>query len=181
MDRELLEQQMMELPLYAYAYLDPESLEFSQRIRHICESECPMYGKTWACPPGVGEVEECRKKCLSYNQCLMVGSVAEVEDISNLEMTLATRGEHEALTNQVRDLMRQQGVEPYVLSTEACNICEKCAYLEGKPCRHPERMHPCVESHGINIIPVLEENGLDFQYGSNVVTWFSLLFFREDS
>jgi len=26
---------------------------------------------------------------------------------------------------------------------------------------------------------VLEENGLDFQYGGNIVTWYSLLFFNE--
>jgi hypothetical protein len=38
-------------------------------------------------------------------------------------------------------------------------------------------MHPCVESHGINIIPTLEELGQTFQYGDNVVTWVSLLFF----
>lgn len=39
-------------------------------------------------------------------------------------------------------------------------------------------MHPCVESQGINIIPTLEENGLEFQYGQNVVTWVSLLLFE---
>ena len=38
-------------------------------------------------------------------------------------------------------------------------------------------MHPCVESQGINLIPLLEKFGLDFQYGQNVVTWVSLLFF----
>ena len=38
-------------------------------------------------------------------------------------------------------------------------------------------MHPCVESQGINIIPTLEENGLEFQYGQNTVTWVSLLLF----
>jgi predicted metal-binding protein len=103
----------------------------------------------------------------------------EVADISDLEETLATRGDHENVTNQVRDLMRQQGVEPYVLSTEACAICDRCAYLDGQPCRHPDRMHPCVESHGINILPLLESYGLEFQYGENVVTWFSLLFFNE--
>ena len=75
--------------------------------------------------------------------------------------------------------MREQGVDPYVLSTEACAECERCAYLDGQPCRHPQRMHPCVESHGINILPLLESRGLNFQYGENVVTWFSLLFFNE--
>ena len=177
MDMEKLESGLAELPLLGYFHIDPQSLEFNDRIRWICENECPMYGKTWACPPGTGSVAECEFKCRRYQNCLMVATITEVEDIANLEETLATRPEHEEITNQVRDLMRQQGVEPYVLSTEACAICDHCAYLDGQPCRFPEKMHPCVESHGINIIPTLEENGIEFQFGCNVVTWVSLLFY----
>ena len=177
MNRELLEEQLAQLPLYLYDFLDPKELEFSQRIRWICEHECPMYGKSWACPPGVGSVDRCREKCLGYEQCLMIATITEVADISDIRETLATRPEHEAVTNQVRDLLRQQGVEPYILSTEACDICQRCAILDGQPCRMPGKMHPCVESHGINVIPMLESRGLEFQYGENVVTWISLLFY----
>ena len=177
MDMELLESQLAELPLYGYFFIDPKALEFSDRIRWICQNECPMYGKTWACPPAVGCVEKCKEKCLSYEKCLMIATITEVEDIADLQETLATRPDHEEVTNQVADLMKAQGVEPYVLSTEACAICDRCAWLDGEPCRHPDRMHPCVESHGINIIPTLEENGIEFQFGCNVVTWVSLLFY----
>ena len=177
MNMELLEAKLAELPLYGYFFIDPKSLEFSDRIRWICEHECPMCDRTWACPPGVGSVQQCKEKCLRYENCLMVATIVEVYDIADIDESLATRPEHEAITNEVRDLMREQGVDPYVLSTEACAICERCAYLDGQPCRHPDRMHPCVESHGINVVPVLEENGLDFQFGANVVTWISLLFY----
>ena len=178
-DKEKLEEHLATLPLYIYTYIDPKSLEFNQRIRHICKQECPMYGKTWACPPAVGEVKSCQEKCLAYSKCLLIGTIVEAEDISDIDATLATRPEHEAVTDQVAEFMRQLGAEPYVLSTEACAVCQRCAYLDGQPCRHPERMHPCVESHGINIIPTLEENGLEFQYGSNMITWYSLLFYNE--
>ena len=178
MDLELLKKELAELPLYAYEFIDPRELEFSQRIRHICRTECPMYGKTWACPPAVGEVSECEKKCLTYNRCLLIGTITEVQDLTDIAETLATRPEPEKLTNQVRDLFREQGVQPSILSTEACAICERCAYLDGLPCRLPGKMHPCVESHGINLIPTLERCGLEFQYGGNVVTWYSLLFFN---
>ena len=179
MDREILEAALSELPLYVYFYTDPQTLEFSERIRWICQNECPRYGKSWACPPGVGSVEQCKAKCLGYSSCLVVGTITECDDIANIEATLATRGDHEAVTNQVRELMRQQGVEPYILSTDSCAICENCTYPQGKPCRHADRMHPCIESHGINIIPTLEENGLEFQYGENIITWYSMLFFNE--
>ena len=179
LNRELLESQLAEYPLFAYGFLDPKTLDFTQRVRYICQSECPMYGKSWACPPAVGSVEECKGRCLRYNDCLMIATITEVSDIANVEESLATRGEHEAITNAIADLMRRQGIEPYILSTEACAECERCAYLDGQPCRYPQRMHPCVESHGINILPLLESYGLEFQYGENVVTWFSLLFFSE--
>ncbi len=177
MNRELLDEKLSELPLYIYDHIDPKELEFSDRIRWICEHECPMYGKSWACPPGVGPVAACHKKCLGYRNCLMISSIVEVEDITDIEQTLATRPEHEALTNQVRDILVELGETPYVLSTEACTVCERCAILDGQPCRRPERMHPCVESHGINVVPVLESRGLEFQFGANVVTWISLLFY----
>ena len=177
LNRELLEEKMADLPLYIYAYLDPKSLDYSERIRWICENECPMYGTSWACPPAVGTVNECKDRCLKYKNCLMISTISEVYDIANISETLKTRAPHEKVTNQVRDWMREQGVEPYVLSTESCAVCERCAVLDGEPCRRPERMHPCVESHGINLLPVIEEYGLTFQYGENVVTWFSLLFF----
>ena len=98
-----------------------------------------MFGKTWACPPAVGSVEECKGKCLGYENCLMIATITEVSDIANIEESLATRGDHEEITTQVAARMRQQGVDPYILSTEACAICERCAYLDGQPCRFPEK------------------------------------------
>ena len=177
MSFEAIEEQLSQLPLYTYHFFSPGELEFNDRIRWICQHECPMYGKTWACPPGVGEVSQCRSRCLGYENCLMIATMAEVSDISNMAETLATRPDHEAITDQVRDIFRSAGIEPYILSTEACGICDRCAYLDGLPCRFPEKMHPCVESHGINVVPVMESVGLEFQFGQNIVTWISLLFF----
>ena len=180
LNRELLENQLAEFPLYAYGFIDPKTLEFTQRVRFICQSECPMYGKSWACPPAVGSVEECQAMCNGFAHCLMIATITEVSDISDIQQSLATRGEHEDLTDQIADLLRQQGINPYVLSTEACAACERCAYLDGQPCRFPDRMHPCVESHGINVIPAMEELGIPFISGENLVTWVSLLLFTDE-
>jgi len=177
MDREILNARLSELPLYIYDHIDISELEFSDRIRWICEHECPMYGRSWACPPGVGTVGQCRSRCRGYKNCLMISTITEVEDIANMEETLATRPDHEAVTNEVLEILKELGEDPYVLSTEACTLCERCAILDKEPCRFPEKMHPCVESHGINVVPMLESRGLEFQFGCNVVTWISLLFY----
>ena len=176
LNRELIEQQLSALPLAQYGWIETAELEFSERIRRVCEQECPMYGKTWACPPAVGTVEECRARCLSYPHALYLTTLTEVSDIANLEETLATRAPHEAVTRQVRDILRQFSPDVLTLSTESCAICEHCAYPDA-PCRHPERMFPCVESYGIVATALAEQNGIEF-YNGNIVTWFSLLCYR---
>lgn len=178
MNRDRLIAQLAELPIAQFEFFRTEELTFSERIRTVCEQECPRYGKTWACPPGVGSVEDCRKKCLSYPNGLLISTLTEVRDIADLEETLATRPAHEAITRQVADLLRDEGVEVYGLSTESCAICEKCTYPDA-PCRHSDKMFPCVESHGIIVTDLAERYGVEYQYGNQVVTWFSLLLYRE--
>ena len=177
MNFEAIEAELAQLPLYSYHFFDSKELEFTDRIRWICQNECPMYGKSWACPPAVGGVGSCKAKCNQYPHCLMIVTMTEVSDIANIEETLATRPEHEDLTSQVAEILQNHGIAPYILSTEACAVCERCAWLDGQPCRFPQRMHPCVESHGINVIPLFEALEIPFIAGENIVTWVSLLFF----
>ena len=54
MNFEHLEAKLSELPLYGYFFLKTRDLTFTERVRWICQHECQMYGKTWACPPGCG-------------------------------------------------------------------------------------------------------------------------------
>ena len=177
MNRDLLEQQLSELPLYVYTYIDPKALEFSSRIRYICQAECPMYGKSWACPPAVGEVDACKKRCGEFENCLLVGTIVEVADITDIEETLSTRGDHEAVTNEIRELMRQQGAEPFILSTEACAECPRCAYLDGLPCRFPEKACPSMEGYGLFVTQICRDNGLSYHYGERTITYTACVLF----
>jgi len=178
MDRQQFEQELSMLPIVQYEFFSTDELIFSPRVRYICETECPQFGKSWACPPAVGSVEDCEKRCRAHPNGLLITTMAEVADIANIELTLATRGDHEEITHMVHDLFRQQGIEPLVLSTESCAICESCAYPDG-PCRCPRHMYPCVESQGILVTELAEQKGIDFQAGGNIVTWFSLFLYKD--
>ncbi len=177
MDRAKLEAQLGRLPIVQYAFFKTEELTFTPKVRLVCETDCPRYGASWACPPAVGTVEECRERCLSYPHALLIATMTEVEDLADVEGTLAARGPHEEVTRQVSALLRAQGAETYPLSTESCAICEVCTYPSA-PCRRPEQMFPCVESHGILILDTAERLGFDYQPGGNLVSWFSLLLYR---
>ena len=156
MDQNRLEEQFRALPIAQYEFLETRELTFTPRVRTVCETDCPRYGTSWACPPAVGTVEECMDRCLCYPHALLLTTMNEVEDIAGLEGTLATRAPHEEITRQVNRLLQEQGLETYPLSTESCAICGECAYPDG-PCRFPGRMFPCIESHGILITDAAEK------------------------
>ena len=95
MDKQAVEAQLRQLPISQYAWIDPQTIEFSDRIRYVCEHECPMYGTSWACPPAVGTVAACRERILSYPGALVFTTLSEVDDIADLSAALATRTPHE--------------------------------------------------------------------------------------
>lgn len=177
MDRAWLEERLAEFPLYAYDFITTDELVFADRVRWICEHECPMYNTTWACPPAVGTVEACRARVLAFSEGLMIATITEVSDIANIEETLSTRADHERITREILEIVRQRSTQTLTLSTEACAHCARCSYPDA-PCRHPDRMFPCVESHGILVTDLAEKHGIDFLAGNNLVTWFSLILYK---
>ena len=74
--------------------------------------------------------------------------------------------------------LKEQGFETFTLSTESCDICEDCAYPHGKPCRHPDRMHPCLESHGVVVSEIVEKQQMEYNLGGNTILWFSMVLFK---
>lgn len=178
MNREELEQELLQFPILQYAFLRTEQVSFLQRVRDVCRNECPRYGTSWSCPPAVGTVEACRERCQAFPDLFVFTTIAEVSDITNMEETLHTRMAHEEITRQVAEIFKTHCGQTLTLSTESCDICEKCAYPSA-PCRHPDRMFPCVESYGMLATELAELGGLEFLNGANVVTWFSVIFFRD--
>lgn len=176
---EGLEEELSEYPLFLYAILEGSDVTFEEHVRYVCRTECPCYNTTWSCPPAVGTVEECCERCRRFDHVFLFTTIAEVEDIANMEQTLATREGHEQITREIDALFRRRFGETLTLSTESCAICEHCAYPDA-PCRHPDRMFPCVESYGILVTDLAEKAGISFLNGQNVVTWFSLVWFRAD-
>lgn len=172
-----IEEYITRFPIYQYAFLSSRDIEFSDKVRTICKKECPRYGKSWSCPPAVGTVAHCTEVCQGYPYALLFSSVAEVKDYSDMNALLATKAEHEDITRQIEQFLKDDAWKCYTLSTDSCSICEKCTYPKGS-CLHPDQMHPCIESHGILLTKNIEENHMDYFMGEQMVLWFSLIFLK---
>ena len=178
MDIAAFEAFISQYPIFEYRILSTDTISVEERVRMICE-ECPRYGSSWACPPGVGPLPVCDEKIHRFPEGVFFSSVAVVSDIMNMDELLSTRRAHEDLTTEVGQYLTQLGYEIYILSTESCDICENCSYKEGKPCRFPDRMHPCLESHGVVVQEIAEREQMEYSLGGNTILWFSLVLYRE--
>lgn len=173
-----IEESLLELPIVQYAWISEEEIPFSERVRSICKEECPRYGTSWSCPPGVGSVEQCRQRCGQFLNAFLFTTIAEVNDTDNMEETLATRPAHEAVTKEVQKILEIHFGETLALSAQSCAICRACAYPE-EPCRYPDKMLPCIEGYGIVVPPLAEKAGIEFVNGAGIVTWFGMILFSK--
>lgn len=175
--KQTIESRLTAFPICEYAFIKEKDLSFLDQVRYICETECPQYGKSWSCPPAVGTVAECKERCSRFQEGFLFTFMAEVSDLENMEEMLATRKEHEEITRQVREVFTAAGARTLTLSAESCAICERCAYPDAS-CRYPDKMFPCIESHGILVTELAEKHGITFMSGGNVVIWFSLILYQ---
>ena len=153
--KEKFEDFIAQYPIFEYRLLDTADIRVQERVRTICK-------------------QECEKKIHSFPQAIFFSSVAEVSDMMNMEEMLSTRMAHEDLTEKVRDFLEGEGYETFTLSTESCDYCKRCAYLDGKPCRFPEHMHPCLESYGVVVNEIVEREQMEYNLGGNTILWFSM-------
>ena len=162
-------------PIYQYGFFKTDELLFSENVRYICKTECPMYGKSWSCPPACGTIEECKSLCMKYENGIIFSTVAEVQDASDLEETLPTRAEHTRVIREITERLFRED-KPLLLSCESCSFCEKCAFPDA-PCRFPAAMLPCIEGYGIVVTDLAERYNMDFYLSNDTVLWFGIILF----
>ncbi len=173
---QLIETFIYNHPVCEFATLTPDELIFSDKVRFICEKECPNYGKSWACPPGIPPIERCIARCRTFSHVFLFSSVAEVPDCMNFEACLEARKDHERMTREIRRQFEVHFGTVLALST-GCTICESCGY-PSEPCRHPKERLSTIESHGILIMETASRLGITLDCGNDLVTYLSLIFFN---
>jgi predicted metal-binding protein len=175
--QESIDEFIYAYPVCEFYYLTPDNLIFSDKVRTICELGCPHYGSSWACPPGIGDINSCIKECRKYRHVFLFTSIASVPDCLDFTACLNARGEHERMTRDIRKQFELRFGKVLALST-GCMLCDTCTYpLEA--CRHPQERLSTIESHGILIMETASRLGVTLDCGNDIVTYISLIFFNE--
>ena len=172
----LQERELKAVGIHQFGVISPTEIPLSTAIRDICrENACRLYGTTWACPPAVGTVEECRARCLQYATAMVFNAVYPLEDSFDYEGMMAGHRAFKELCDRLYDLASKQFPSMCLLSNEGCIRCKHCTYPTAA-CRMPERLFPALEGFGIQVAQLAKAAGLSYG-GVGVVTYFGMLLY----
>ena len=86
MEKEALREEVLRLGAYRAEFIETERIEADASFRKLCESNaCGNYGRSYMCPPDVGEVETLMGRLKDYRLALVYQTVGTLEDSYDFE------------------------------------------------------------------------------------------------
>ena len=150
----------------------------SATFREACrQNMCGQWGKCWMCPPDVGEVNELMAQIRNYRHGLGYQTIGELEDSFDIEGMGEAKKRHIALTHRIEAAAKTLVGDHLHLTCGGCGVCERCAKVDGQPCRFPEKALPSLEAYGVDVYNTTRQTSLKYINGQNTVTYFSVLLF----
>lgn len=157
--------------------LDIRSLEYNEWIREICRNnDCHNYNTSWACPPAVGTLEECRIRCEQYRHMILFDKVYDLKGDYDMDKVISAMQDFKDVVDRFDSLVSGMLEKKLILSNEGCGRCRECTWPD-EPCRFPDKLHHSIEGYGLDIVKLSEQAGLNFNNGPGTVTFFGALLY----
>jgi len=109
----------------------------------------------WGCEDFFNQTIKCHTRNTSYAE-----RTEMVKAYHNI--LLVHSHDAQALSKAVLDIERAAFLDGYYFSfaIRYCKLCKSCAVDQGKSCPTPEKIRPCDESFGIDVIKTVRNQGL---------------------
>lgn len=159
---------------------DVSTLKTLAAVRDMCAADkCQIYNKYWTCPPGCGTIEECEARMKQYDWGVLAQCTAELEDSMDYEAMMEGMERQKESCAKMVDELNKVYASVLPLTNAGCDICKECTYPDA-PCRFPKKATSPMEGYGLLVSDVCKENGIDYYYGANTVTYTSLFLIKEN-
>ena len=176
---KLLMERAKEAGFFEYGLLDTRDLVFYPEVRDMCaKNTCRAYGTTWACPPAVGTLEECREKVLGYGKMLLLSVKYDLEDSFDFEGMTEGMHSFKRTMERFESLIEGEVTDYFIFSNEGCGKCKTCTYPDA-PCRFPDKLHPSLVGYCFMVSELADKAGIHYINGANTVTYFGGILWNE--
>ena len=159
-----------------------EQIVLSAAFRDICAGNaCGKFGRCWMCPPDIGDIDVLMAEVRRYSHGILYQTIAQIEDSFDIEGMSDGAIRHAETSVRVEEAIAPHVGEHLHLSCGGCHLCERCAKLDGQPCRQPDQALPPMEGYGIDVYQTTKPTDLKYINGQNTVTFFGIVLFGKES
>ncbi|MBO4352021.1 MAG: DUF2284 domain-containing protein [Eggerthellaceae bacterium] len=170
---EILEKIADECGFECHGVADSKKLVVRPEVRDMCAvGKCHVYGKSWACPPACGDIEEFDAMFKQHSMCFIVQSVGQLEDEFDFETMVETEQIHKERFFAFGDKLREAGLSPVMLAAGTCRVCPSCTYPD-EPCRFPNKRMVSMEASGLVVAEACGLAGIPYNHGNNTLAYSS--------
>ena len=124
-----------------------KDIALAEWVREECK-ECRYIGKSWSCPPGVGEIKFLMERLHRYSKAVFV-EFSSSKDRKGLEAAVLD------IERNLKDAGYPKALGFFV---SPCTACEKCLYPD--KCCDPGKCRPTGESWGIDLLATSSKAGI---------------------
>lgn len=146
-------------------------LYFDPAVREMCAADrCRNFGRSWACPPACGTLEEISEKAKQYRRGILLQSTGQMEDDFDLDTMEETEKLQKKRFFDFVRCIREHYPDCLPMASGGCRLCESCTYPDS-PCRHPGLAIPSMEAYGLMVSQVCKDSGVGYYYGPRTITY----------
>ena len=165
------------------AMVDVSKIQFNEEARELCAmNSCGNFDTNWMGPPAIGPIKDLMDRARKYRHGLLFQTVCNVKSSFDLKGMIKGAEVHEkvfrSLLQRIKNKYNFEDILP--LNAGCCKICERCAYLDGEPCRNPDEAVASVEAYGIDVMRMEKDAGIPYYNGKNTISYVGLILFNEN-
>jgi len=140
---------------------------------------CRKFDSNWMGPPAVGTIGELKERALAFPFGMLFQTRHPLKSNFDWRGMEAGAKDHREVFQRLRAEVRRRfpGEETLPLDAGCCNVCERCAYLDGEPCRRPDLAFSSVEAYGMNAIALQKAAGIPYDHGKETVCFVGMVLF----
>lgn len=163
--------------VYQASYIKTNQLVFNEWAIKACEANrCGKYNSNWACPPGLGSIEENEARCRAYDHGFVFNGKYPLKRETDFRGMMKANEDFNEMNYELDDLIGKYLDDYLLMSVGDCSYCKECAYPE--ECRFPNRMYPAVEGMGINVSDLARNAGISYSEDPLSIIYLGLVLYR---
>ena len=165
--------------IYQSAFIDIKDIPFTEKAASYCRANlCGRYGKSWSCPPALGDFGTLTEKAQSFDNAFIFSRKGKIESFADEKALDTLRDETMNILFSFIDKLKEKNITHLALGCGSCNFCNECTYPHS-PCRHPEKAIPPMEAYGIDVAALCEKTGMTYLGEHNEVTFFCVVLYKQ--